>query len=106
MLDAVAKRMPQVAHRKQGGSFVDVPLDEVAIDDELIVLPHEICPVDGVVLEGHGTMDESFLTGEPYLISKLPGSTVISGAINGTMALDHSRPEKLVVDCAYARIMG
>lgn len=105
VLDALAKRMPQGAHRKQGGSFVDVPLDEVAIGDELIVLPHEICPVDGVVLEGHGTMDESFLTGEPYLISKLPGSSVISGAINGAMALT-IRAEKLAVDSRYARIMG
>ncbi|SIO61336.1 heavy metal-(Cd/Co/Hg/Pb/Zn)-translocating P-type ATPase [Singulisphaera sp. GP187] len=104
VLEALAKRMPLRAHRKQEGSLADIPLDEVGIGDELVVLPHEICPVDGLVLEGHGTMDESFLTGEPYLMSKLPGSTVISGAINGDMALT-IRAEKRAEDSRYARIM-
>ena len=39
----------------------------------LVVFPHETCPVDGTVVEGHGVMDESYLTGEPYLMSKTPG---------------------------------
>ena len=50
------------------------------IGDELIVYPHEICPVDGVVIEGHGVMDESYLTGEPFMMPKAPGSEVFSGA--------------------------
>ena len=69
----------------------DVALDEVAVGDTLVVFPHEICPVDGTVVEGHGVMDESYLTGEPYLMSKAPGSGVLSGAINGEAALDHPR---------------
>jgi len=104
VLEALAKRMPLHAHRKQGGTLAEVPLDGVAIGDDLVVLPHEICPVDGVVVEGQGTMDESYLTGEPYLMSKLPGSAVISGAINGEMALT-IRAEKLAEDSRYARIM-
>ena len=52
-----------------------------------MVFPHEICPVDGEVIEGHGVMDESYLTGEPYRMSKTPGSTVLSGSINGETAL-------------------
>ncbi|WP_406695859.1 heavy metal translocating P-type ATPase [Singulisphaera sp. Ch08] len=104
VLEALAKRMPLRAHRKQGGSLADITLDQVVIGDELVILPHEICPVDGLVLEGRGTMDESFLTGEPYLMSKLPGSEVISGAINGDMALT-IRVEKLAEDSRYARIM-
>ncbi len=55
--------------------------------DTLVVYPHEICPVDGEVIEGHGVMDESYLTGEPFQMTKTPGSTVISGAINGESAL-------------------
>ena len=47
---------------------------EVAVGDALVVFPHEICPVDGVVIEGHGVMDESYLTGEPFQMSKAPGS--------------------------------
>jgi len=74
VLDALAKRMPQVAHRQRGTSVEDIKLDQIQIGDHVIVLPHEICPVDGVVVEGHGVMDESYLTGEPFEISKTPGS--------------------------------
>jgi heavy metal translocating P-type ATPase len=104
VLDALAKRMPQVAHRKLGTSVKEVKLDDVQVGDKLIVFPHEICPVDGVVVEGRGVMDESYLTGEPFEISKTPGSKVLSGAINGEMALT-VEAEKLAVDSRYAKIM-
>jgi cation transport ATPase len=104
VLDALARRMPNVAHRKKVGGLVDIKLADIRIGDELTVLPHEICPVDGVVLDGHGIMDEAYLTGEPYEISKTPGSLVISGAINGMKALV-IRAEKLAEDSRYARIM-
>jgi heavy metal translocating P-type ATPase len=104
VLAALAKRMPSQAHRKQGAEVADVPLDGVAVGETLVVFPHEICPVDGSVLEGHGTMDESYLTGEPYLRSKTPGSEVLSGAINGDTALT-IRADKLAVDSRYAKIM-
>lgn len=104
VLDALAKRMPQVAHRRDGTSVEDIRLDQVQIGDHVIVLPHEICPVDGVVIEGHGVMDESYLTGEPFQISKTPGSSVLSGSINGDMALT-IKAEKLAVDSRYAKIM-
>jgi len=81
-----------------------VALPDIRVGDQLTVLPHEICPVDGTVLEGHGIMDEAYLTGEPYEISKTPGSMVISGAINGEQAL-LIRAEKVAEDSRYARIM-
>jgi cation transport ATPase len=104
VLDALARRMPSVAHRHDGSTLKDVKLEEIRVGDLLTVFPHEICPVDGEVLEGHGIMDEAYLTGEPYEISKTPGSQVISGAINGEQAL-LIRAEKLAVDSRYARIM-
>ncbi len=104
VLDALAKRMPQVAHRKLGAALEQVELDDVQVGDRLIVFPHEICPVDGVVVEGRGVMDESYLTGEPFENSKTPGSKVLSGAINGEMALT-VEAEKLAVDSRYAKIM-
>ncbi len=104
VLEALSKRMPSIAHRKKGGAVLDVPLKDVAIGDEAVIFPHEISPVDGVVVEGHGVMDESYLTGEPYLISKTPGSEVLSGAINGESALT-IRATKLAVDSRYTKIM-
>lgn len=105
VLEALAKRMPTVAHRKQNATIEDVPLSEVAVNDLVLVFPHEVCPVDGTVTEGHGVMDESYLTGEPYMISKTPGSTVLSGAINGESALT-VRTDWLAQDSRYAKIMN
>jgi heavy metal translocating P-type ATPase len=104
VLKALAKRMPALAHRKQDAAVADVPVNQVAVGDTLVVFPHEVCPVDGTVVEGHGTMDESYLTGEPYLLSKTPGSEVLSGAINGHAAIT-IRAGKLAVDSRYAKIM-
>ncbi len=91
VLRALAKRMPSVAHRRYDSQLQDVPLADITVGDELVVFPHEICPVDGEVIEGHGVMDESYLTGEPYQMSKTPGSQVLSGSINGETALRDSR---------------
>jgi heavy metal translocating P-type ATPase len=104
VLDALAKRVPSIAHRREGAILHDVKLEAIRVGDVLTIFPHEICPVDGEVLEGHTVMDEAYLTGEPYEISKTPGSQVISGAINGEQALT-IRAEKLAVDSRYARIM-
>jgi heavy metal translocating P-type ATPase len=60
--------------------------------------------VDGTVLEGHGVMDESYLTGEPYLMLKTPGSAVLSGSIAGDSALT-VRADRPAEDSRYARIM-
>ncbi len=104
VLAALAKRMPSVAHRKRGVEIADVTLAEVVVGDTLVIYPHDICPVDGEVTEGHGSMDESYLTGEPFQITKTSGSTVISGAINGESALT-IRTTKLASDSRYAKIM-
>jgi heavy metal translocating P-type ATPase len=104
VLEALARRLPSVAHRREHGTLVDVDLSRVRIDDEIVVFPHEVCPVDGTVTEGHSTMDESFLTGEPYVLSKVPGAEVLSGAINGEGALS-VRTNKLPTDSRYAKIV-
>ena len=105
VLDAMAKRMPTIAHRRTDSAMEDVGLDQVRIGDSLVVFPHEICPVDGTVQEGRGSMDESYLTGEPFRISKIPGAPVLSGAINGDSALTITAT-KLVPDSRYAKIMA
>jgi heavy metal translocating P-type ATPase len=103
VLSALAKRMPQTAH-KAGEAAIDVAIDTIVVGDELLVYPHEICPVDGQVISGQGSMDESYLTGEPFLIAKAPGTTVLSGAINGNVALT-IRATKIASDSRYAKIV-
>jgi len=103
-LEALAKRLPSLAHRKTDGGVDDVPLAAVAVGDTIVVFPHETCPVDGVVIEGRSTMNESYLTGEPYLLPKATGASVLSGAINGDGALT-IRADKTAVDSRYAKIM-
>lgn len=106
VLGALAKRMPNIAHRLDpDGSIVDVATDAVAVGDRLSLHPHELCPVDGVVVEGNGTMDESYLTGEPFFLGKAPGAIVLSGAINGDAALT-IQATRLVGDSRYARIIA
>ncbi len=104
VLGVLAKRMPSTAHRRQGLQVVDIQVSDIAIGDTLVVFPHEICPVDGGVVEGHGMMDESYLTGEPFQMDKTPGSSVISGAINGDIALV-IHATKRAVDSRYAKIV-
>ncbi len=104
VLEALANRMPSIAHRQSEDLLVDIAIDQINIGDRLSILPHEICPVDGTVLEGSSTMDESFLTGEPYLMSKINGSKVLSGAVNGDGLLV-IRADKLAIDSRYAKIM-
>lgn len=108
-LDALARRAPTTAHRLRGQSILDgtdeVAVEDIAVGDLIAVLPHELCPVDGDVVDGHGTMDESYLTGEPYVVSKSRGSEVMSGAVNGDTPLTivATRPAR---DSRYAQIVG
>ena len=104
VLEALSRRMPNIAHRKTPSNVTDIEIGGIAVGDSLIVFPNEICPVDGVVLEGHGKMNEAYLTGEPFEISKAPGSQVVSGAVNGETALT-IRASKLAIDSRYAKIM-
>lgn len=105
VLAALASRMPSVAHRKVGTHTEEIAISDIHIGDSIVVFPHDTCPVDGIVIDGHGSMDEAYLTGEPYRVSKAVGSNVLSGAINGESALV-IRAEKIPADSRYAKIMG
>lgn len=104
VLEALSKRMPSTAHLKVGNKVKDVSISDIKIGDLIEVYPHENCPVDGTVIEGFGDMDESYLTGEPYHISKAPNSLVLSGSINGNHALT-IRADKLPQDSRYSTIV-
>ncbi len=103
-LEALMNRMPPLAHLKKQDNFFDIKLSEIKIDDLIAIFPFEIAPVDGEVIEGYGNMDESYLTGEPYKISKTIGSQVLSGSINGESTIV-IKATKLAKNSRYSQII-
>lgn len=79
---------PKTARRvRTDGIEEDIPLAEVKIGDHLRIRPGEKVPVDGVVIEGSSSIDESMLTGEPIPVEKIHGTRVIGATVNGTGSL-------------------
>ncbi len=79
LLDLAPKTARRIA---DDGSETDVPLDEVASGDRLRVRPGDSVPVDGIVVEGRSSIDESMITGEPVPVEKAEGDTVTGGTLN------------------------
>jgi heavy metal translocating P-type ATPase len=81
-LRSLIDRAPRVAHRRIGSNVEDVPIDQVAIGDDILVRAGEVVPVDGVVRSELATIDEAALTGEPIPVSRHAGELARSGSIN------------------------
>jgi Cu+-exporting ATPase len=88
----------------EGGSERDIPLEEVKPGDRLRVRPGEKIPVDGVVLDGSSTVDESMITGESVPVEKTPASRVIGATVNGNGALV-MRAERVGSETMLAQIV-
>lgn len=86
-LEQLAKLMPTVAHRLMGEQIEDVSLDVLREGDLILIRPGEQVPIDGVVVEGSSSANESFLTGESRPVTKHEGDEVVTGAVNGEGAL-------------------
>ena len=83
-LRALLDLSPKTARILHDGREEDIPLDQVKVGDRLRVRPGEKVPVDGVVLEGDSSVDESMITGESVPVAKGAGSKVIGATVNGT----------------------
>ena len=87
-LQALLGLAPKTARRlASGGNEVDVAISEVVVGDRLRIRPGEKVPVDGSVIEGRSSVDESMVTGEPIPVEKTAGDKVVGGTINGTGSL-------------------
>ena len=75
---------PKTARVLRDGQEVDMPIEEVGLAETLRVRPGERIAVDGVIIDGHSSIDESMLTGEPLPVAKQKGDEVVAGTINGT----------------------
>ena len=95
---------PKTARVIRNGQEMDVPISEVGLDETLRVRPGEKIPVDGVIIEGHSSVDESMLTGEPMPVEKKVGDEVTGGTLNtsGTFLF---QAKHIGADTALARII-
>ncbi|WP_253290775.1 heavy metal translocating P-type ATPase [Pseudoflavonifractor sp. MSJ-37] len=94
--EAISRLMdlaPKTATVLRDGQEVEVPVDEVAVGDQIVVRPGGRIPVDGVVVDGWSSVDESALTGEPIPVEKSAGSKVAAASINksGTFTFEATR---------------
>ncbi len=105
-LRALLGLAPKTARKveEEDGAERDVPLEEVRPGDVLRVRPGEKVPVDGVVIEGHSSVDESMITGEPLPVEKISGSRVTGGTVNvdGTFLM---RAERVGSETLLAQIV-
>ncbi|MBX9864955.1 MAG: heavy metal translocating P-type ATPase [Hyphomicrobium sp.] len=95
---------PPKANVFRGGREVEVPTAEVAVDDIVVIRPGNKIPVDGKVIEGRSTVDESMLTGESMPVDKKPGDTVIGATINKSGTFRYTAT-KVGADTALAQIV-
>jgi Cu+-exporting ATPase len=95
---------PKMATVIRAGEEVKIPVEEVNVGDILVVKPGEKIPVDGVVIEGHSTIDESMITGESIPVEKSVGAQVIGATINKTGLLTLTA-SKVGADTTLAQIV-
>ena len=103
-LTALLERAPRIAHLHRDDALVEVPVEQVAVGDRVLVRAGEVVPVDGSVESERAVVDESTLTGEPLPVTHGRGTTVASGAVNAGDAFD-LRATRTAAESAYAGIV-
>ncbi len=103
-VNALGELMPSTARVKVDGQLVERPVGHLRIDNVVFVPPGERIPVDGRVLNGNGTVDQSSITGESVPVYKKPGDEVFAGTINEDAGLD-VKVTRLAKDNTLARVM-
>ena len=105
--EAIRKLMglrPRTALVLRDGQQVELPIEQVVVDDVLVVRPGEKIAVDGLVIEGSSSVDESMLTGESMPVEKNAGNPVFAATVNGTGAL-HYRATKVGADTVLSQVI-
>ncbi|MGP7959454.1 heavy metal translocating P-type ATPase [Sanguibacter sp. A247] len=104
-LTALLDRAPRTAHRlAPDGTVADVPVDEVAVGDTLLIKPAEVVPVDGSLLDDDAVLDESSVTGESLPVEHVRDDHIASGTVNGDRVI-RIRATALAADSQYQRIL-
>jgi heavy metal translocating P-type ATPase len=81
-LRSLIERAPKAAHRRIGSTIEDVPIEQVAVDDSILVRAGEIIPIDGLIVSPMAVLDEAAVTGEPVPVNRQAGELARSGSLN------------------------
>ena len=103
-LRSLIDRAPRIAHRRIGSHIEDVPIDQIAIGDEILVRGGEVIPVDGAVQSPSALIDEAALTGEPIPVARRNGELARSGSLNAGDTFE-IRASALASESTYAGIV-
>ena len=103
-IQALMRLAPDTALVKRGSNFREVPAEEVAVGETILVKPGQKVPLDGTVLGGSSAIDQAPITGESMPVEKKPGDTVFAGTINGEGSLE-IQTTKAAGDTTLARII-
>jgi len=104
-LTSLVSRAPRVGHRRRGGQVEEVPAEELAVGDLVVVRAGEVVPVDGVVVSSEAIVDESALTGEPLPVTIARDGAVRSGTANAGEAFEF-RASRPAAASAYAAVVS
>ena len=104
-IQSLLKLAPKTARRVADGRDEDVPIEQVKVGDHLRVRPGEAVPIDGSIVEGRSTADESMVSGEPIPVVKQTGDKVIGGTLNGTGSFV-MKAERVGAETLLARIVA
>jgi Cu+-exporting ATPase len=103
-IEKLLEMSPKTAHVIRNGEELDIAIEDVQPDDVVLVRPGEKIPVDGIVLEGHSSVDEAMLSGEPLPAEKFPGGVVYGATINRSGSFTF-RATRVGKDTAFAQIV-
>ena len=81
-LKSLIDRAPRIAHRRQGSSIADIPIEQVVVGDVILVRAGEVIPIDGIIISPGAMIDEAVLTGEPIPVTRREGESARSGTVN------------------------
>jgi P-type Cu+ transporter len=104
-ITALVNLAPPTARQVAPGGDHEVPLDQVKVGDWLRVVPGDKIPVDGVVVEGHSSVEESMITGEPLPVEKASGDRITGGTVNGSGSFV-MRAERIGSDTLLGQIVN
>ena len=103
-LRSLIDRAPKVAHRRVASTIEDVPIEQVAVGDDLLVRSGEVIPVDGIIASPAAVLDEAAISGEPIAVSRQAGELARSGCLNAGDAFE-IRASATANESTYAGIV-